>query len=785
MSSSIERLRQALADRYTIDRELGRGGMAVVYLARDVKHGRPVAVKVLQPDLAASLGTDRFLREIETAARLQHPHILPLYDSGEADGFLYYVMPYVEGDSLGDRISREGQLPIDSALRLAREVADGLDYAHSEGVIHRDIKPANIMLSRGHAVIADFGIAHAVDEAGGDRLTRTGVSTGSPVYMSPEQARGSASLDGRSDIYSLGCVLYEMLAGEPPFTGGTQASLTARKELEAVPRIGTLRDTVPLPVEEAIGRALSKVPADRFASAAEFATSLQVPTQPTVESHRVGRLRFRVAALIALIVGALGAGWYALGYRGGGPEVSDRSIAVLPFETLGSEEANTFTKGIHGDLLTRLSHISGLSVTSRVSVMRYETPDKPLPAIAEELGVAWILNGEVQETANQVQVNARLVNARTDRQVWAESYQRALTAENLFQIQAEITKQIARELETQLSPAEARQVEQTPTEDLAAYRLYSQGRQQLDQRSAQGLQQALDYFERAISADSSYSLAWVGLSDALLLLSDYGYGEKDSALPRAERAVRRALVLDPESAEAHASLGLLHSERRDGPAAIRDLERAIELRPGYAEAHNWLSWVHLLLGDPIEALESARRAVELDPLSVEAVSNLSFSYLANGESEQALGESRRTLEIQPAWSTGQLYKGLALYQLGRLSEAIQVVSGLSAPWAGSGPLATLALARLAAADTVEAAVLLSRITELGDPFAAGLVLAAMGDEEAAFEAFQRVDHWADWPTLAVHHLYPDIWATLSSDARYAELVSNVARAWGLAPDGDR
>jgi serine/threonine-protein kinase len=468
--------------------------MAVVYLARDVKHDRPVAVKVLQPDLAASLGTDRFLREIETAARLQHPHILPLYDSGEADGFLYYVMPYVEGDSLGDRIGREGQLPIDDALRLAREVADGLDYAHSEGVIHRDIKPANIMLSRGHAVIADFGIARAVDEAGGDRLTRTGVSTGSPVYMSPEQARGSASLDGRSDIYSLGCVLYEMLAGEPPFTGGTPASLTARKELEAVPRIGTLRDTVPLPVEEAIGRALSKMPADRFASAAEFATSLQVPTQPAMEQHRVGTPRFRVAALIAVIVGALAAGWYALGYRSAGPEISDRSIAVLPFETLGSEEANTFTKGVHGDLLTRLSHISGLSVTSRVSAMRYETSDKPLPAIAEELGVAWILNGEVQETANQVQVNARLVNARTDRQVWAESYQRALTAENLFQIQAEITKQIARELETRLSPAEARQVEQTPTEDLAAYRLYSQGRQQLDQRSDQGLQLALDYF---------------------------------------------------------------------------------------------------------------------------------------------------------------------------------------------------------------------------------------------------------------------------------------------------
>jgi tetratricopeptide (TPR) repeat protein len=381
-------------------------------------------------------------------------------------------------------------------------------------------------------------------------------------------------------------------------------------------------------------------------------------------------------------------------------------------------------------------------------------------------------------------VNARLVNARTDRQVWAESYRRELTAQNLFQIQTEITRQIARALETHLSPQEERQVEQTPTEDLIAYRLYSQGRQQLDQRTPQGLRRALDYFQGAIATDSSYALAWVGLADALLLLNDYGYASREDALPRAEHAVRRALELDPESAEAHASLGLLHSERRDGPAAIRDLERAIELRPGYAEAHNWLSWVHLLLGDPIESLESAKRAVELDPLSVEAVGNLSFSYLASGESEQALGESRRMLEIQPAWSTGQFYEGLALYELGRFAEAASVLAGLSTPWAGSGPDATLALARLAAADTVEAAVLLSRITELSDPFAAGLVLAAMGDEESAFEAFQSMDHWADWPTLAVHHLYPNIWATLSGDPRYDELVRDVARAWGLAPDGE-
>jgi len=781
MSDLFERLKSALAGSYTLDRELGRGGMAVVYLAEDLKHGRKVAIKVLRPELSATLGAERFLREIETAARLQHPHILPLHDSGEADGFLYYVMPYVEGESLRDRIDREGQLPIDEAGRLAREVADGLSYAHSEGVVHRDIKPGNIMLSRGHAVIADFGIAQAVDEAGGEKLTRTGVATGSPVYMSPEQARGAEGLDGRTDIYSLGCVLYEMLAGEPPFTGGTQASITARKELEAAPRLRSLRDTVPPYIEEAIVKALAKVPADRFATADDFAVALREPSQSPAKTRGPGLSFVRVALALGLLVGALAVGRYLVGGFGRGPEVTDRSIAVLPFETLGREEANTFTRGVHGDLLTRLSHISGLSVTSRTSVMRYETPEKPLLAIAEELGVAWILHGEVQEAADQVQVNARLVNARTDRQVWAESYRRELTAQNLFQIQTEITRQIARALETHLSPQEERQVEQTPTEDLKAYRLYAQGRQQLDQRTPRGLRRALDYFQGAIATDSSYSLAWVGLADAFLLLHDYGYADADSVLPRAEDAVRRALELNPESAEAYTSLGLLYSERRDGPAAIRALTRAVELMPSYSEAHNWLSWVHQLLGNQEESLESAKRAVELDPLSPEAVGNLSLSYLANGEGEQALAEARRVDEIQPSWETGRFYEGLSLYHLGRFAEARSVLEGIAVPWAGSGPLATLALVHVASGDTAEARDLLARFERSLDPFAAGLVLAALGDEDGAFDAFESVDNWSDWPTVSVHHLYENVWAPLRDDPRYQELVREVDRTWGLEP----
>ncbi len=277
MADPLDRLRTALAGRYTLERELGRGGMATVYLAQDLKHHRSVAIKVLDPQLAAAIGPDRFLREIETAARLNHPQILPLHDSGAAEGLLYYVMPYVEGESLRERLGHEKQLPLEDALRIAREVADALDYAHDQGVVHRDIKPENILISRGHAVVADFGIARAIRAAGGVKLTETGLTLGTPLYMSPEQAIGGGEPDGRSDQYSLACVLYEMLAGQPPFTSPTGESVV-HQHLSIEPRSVTeVRPAVPAGVAQALGRSLAKTPADRFATLAAFADALAAP----------------------------------------------------------------------------------------------------------------------------------------------------------------------------------------------------------------------------------------------------------------------------------------------------------------------------------------------------------------------------------------------------------------------------------------------------------------------------------------------------------------------------
>jgi len=304
MSAPLERLKTALADRYAIEREIGSGGMATVYLAEDLKHHRQVAIKVLRPELAAALGTDRFLREIEIAAQLRHPHILPLYDSGEADGFLYYVMPYVDGESLRDRLEREKQLAIDDALQVAREVADALSYAHSHGVIHRDIKPENILLESGHAVVADFGIARAVDAAGGDRLTETGIAVGTPAYMSPEQAGGEKDLDGRSDLYSLGCVLYEMLAGQPPFTGPTVESLVHQHLSAEPPNVTAIRPSVPGWVAAALERSLAKTPADRFNPVAQFGEAISPRTSVTASDSLpkpapMGRRRWVAPGVLA------------------------------------------------------------------------------------------------------------------------------------------------------------------------------------------------------------------------------------------------------------------------------------------------------------------------------------------------------------------------------------------------------------------------------------------------------------------------------------------------------
>jgi serine/threonine-protein kinase len=515
VSDVLDRLKSALADRYSIERELGSGGMATVYLADDLKHHRKVAVKVLRPELAAALGPDRFLREIQLTAQLNHPHILPLLDSGEAESFLYYVMPYVAGESLRQWLERETQLPIDEALRIIQQVAAALEFAHRQAVIHRDIKPENVLLHEGEAMVADFGIALAVSAAGGKRLTETGVSVGTVEYMSPEQALGEGEPDERSDIYSLGCVLYEMLVGEPPYTGPTAMAVLAKRLSDPVPSARRLRAAIPVPVDAALVRALAKERVDRFGSAREF-----------------------VEALVA---------------EAGADAEAVKSIAVLPFANLSAEpESEYFSDGITFDIINHLAKISDLKVISRTSIMRYKTTDKPLRRIGEELGVAAIVEGEVQRVGDRVRIGAQLVDARTDEHLWAEQYDRELL--DVFAIQTDVAHRVAAALKATLTAAEKERIERRPTDDSEAYNLYLKGRYFFDRRG-EGLWKGLEYFQQALEIDPDYALAHAGVADCYALLGFYGNLPAGEAWPGAKAAALRALEIDEGLAEAHCSLG--------------------------------------------------------------------------------------------------------------------------------------------------------------------------------------------------------------------------------------
>jgi serine/threonine-protein kinase len=428
-SSPVPPLNSTLAGRYTLEREIGSGGMAVVYLALDAKHDRRVAVKVLRPELSSLIGPDRFIHEIQVAARLNHPGILPVYDSGESDSYLFYVMPYVEGESLREKLDREGALRLEEALNIVANVASALDHAHSRGVIHRDVKPENILLYQGVPMLMDFGIALAASAATDARLTHTGLLVGTPRYVSPEQAAGEREIDGRSDQYSLACILYEMLVGQPPHSGHSAQALIASRLTEPVPDLRRICEIAPVNVERTLTRAFSANPADRFASIDSFSEAL---TQAAAE-----------------------------------PPPASRSVAVLPFLNMSADPENEyFADGITEDVIAQLSQISDLKVISRTSVMPFKQREQGVRETAAQLNVATLLDGSVRRAAGRVRIVAHLIDAATDRHLWSETYDRELA--DIFAIQTDVALQIAGALEAELSPGEKNRMLRQPTSDLEA-----------------------------------------------------------------------------------------------------------------------------------------------------------------------------------------------------------------------------------------------------------------------------------------------------------------------------
>jgi len=526
---------EAFRDHYLVERELGRGGMATVYLARDLKHNRPVALKVLHPELAATLGPERFLREIQIAANLNHPHILPLHDSGTVNGLLYYVMPYVEGESLRDRLSREKQLPLEDTLRIGREVAQALDYAHRHGVVHRDIKPENILLEEGEAVVADFGIAHAISEAGGTRLTETGITLGTPVYMSPEQAAGESSLDGRSDLYSLGCVLYEMLAGEPPFTGPTAQVIMARRLHEPVPSLRVVRDTVPAGVERTIGKALAKVPADRFATGAEFAHALSLP--PRAEERTAGeakRLRWIVPAAALALVAVVGT--VLVRSRPTAPSTLDSNlIAVAPFDVV-APHLQPWSEGLV-DVLSRSLDGAGplRTVAPTVALRGWTGSADPASAAAlgRRTGAGLVVFGALDRSgADSVRIRAALLDVgRGEAPLEVEVRGDTLRMDRLVD---SLALALLREL-GRTRPVGA--VRQSPlgAKSLPALKAFLQG----EQFYRRGLwDSALTQYDRAIALDSTFALAYRRMAYVI------GWSSAGAARYNAEEYDRRAAALN-------------------------------------------------------------------------------------------------------------------------------------------------------------------------------------------------------------------------------------------------
>ena len=451
-----------LSDRYTVDRLLGRGGMAVVYLARDRKHDRSVAIKVLRPEVLIGSGAQRFLLEIQILARLQHPNILALLDSGTSDEPSprpYYVMPYVEGETLRDRLTREGPLPVAEALRLVREIGEALHYAHGQGLIHRDVKPENVLLSQGHALVADFGIARAVGSAAGDRLTQHGMGLGTPSYMSPEQVEGGHELDGRADQYSLACVLYELLAGQPPFTGPTAGAVMARQVLDPVPPLTTLRPAVPGGIRRAIERALSKVPGDRFATIPEFLAALDAPEAETAPR---------------------------------------RTIVVLPFANLSPDPDDAyFADGLMEEVIADLSRVRALTVISRTSSMKLKDTDWDLRRVGRELNVRYALEGSVRRAGATLRITAQLIDLESDAHLWADKY--TGTVDDVFDLQERLSRQIVEALRITLTPPEDRELAARPIVDIRGFEYYQRARQEYYRQSAEGMMAARTLAEHGLS----------------------------------------------------------------------------------------------------------------------------------------------------------------------------------------------------------------------------------------------------------------------------------------------
>ena len=767
-------IRAALAGRYEIGREIGQGAFATVYLAKDARHDRQVALKVLNADPTSDTGELRFIQEIRTLARLQHPNILALHDSGHVEALLYYLMPYVSGETLRGRMSRERQVPIDAAVRISCEVADALSCAHSQGIIHRDIKPENILLSDGHAVVADFGIARAIDLAGVQQLTRTGMGgPGTPAYMSPEQLLGDHQLDGRTDIYSLGCVLYEMLTGKPPFAGKEGF---VKRFTEAPPPPSSVRKDVPAWLDSVVEKMLARNPEGRFGRAEDLVRALSdaatVPRQSTAFSTGGSNVSSGSSERPAYRLGQVAANRSR--------ETEQPSIGVLPFANMSASPDNEyFSDGITEEILNALSRIPTLKVAARTSTFGLKGKSLGITEIGQLLNVNTILEGSVRRMGQRVRISAQLVNAHDGYHIWSEQYDREI--EDVFEIQDEIARNIVDRLKVKLTAAQNEALGMRLTENVEAYELYLRGRHCWHRWNMTGmLAKAIDHYKNALAKDPDYALAYCGLADAYNVPGLWGFLPPSEVLPKALAAATRAVELAPDLAESRTSLGFVQLLSWDWEAAESSLLHAIDLNPRYAFAHNFYAWLLSTVGRQREASEAARLGQELDPLSpgTNGIAAL-VSYHAR-EYDQAIEECGLTLERDPTSFLGLLALTLSYAAKENYKEAINhaergvsVSPDVNLLRALLGAIYAMAGERAAAEKVLGDLLERSKQVYVG-PTMISWIYANLDDRDAAFEWLGKACSARDC-TLGFGIRVP-LYDRISSDPRFQELLGGLGLA---------
>jgi serine/threonine-protein kinase len=699
--------------------------MATVYLARDLRHERDVAVKVLDADVAESLGRDRFVREIRLAARLNHPHILPLYDSGEADAFLFFVMPVMEGHTVRDRLTQDGRIGVDIAVRIASEVADALDYAHRHDVVHRDIKPENILLHEGHAIVADFGIGKAIAAASSETstLTQFGVTVGTPAYMSPEQASGD-TVDGRSDVFSLGCVLYEMLVGQAPFSGASTPALIASRFIHTPREVAELRPEVPVALSRTVAQLLAREPNDRPATGAMVMAALRNTDvrSPIVSSEPRGS-------------------------RDSGEASQDQSIAVLPFANMSSAaEDEYFADGITDEIINVLSQLNDLRVAARTSCFAFKGKNEDLRVVADRLGVRTVLEGSVRKSGARLRITAQLVNASDGCHLWSQRFDREMT--DVFALQDDIAQAIGARLELSLGRASGARETRAGPRNVEAYELLLRGRGLLAQRGP-SIIPAAECFERAVALDPDLAEAHALLGDAMRLFAIYGMAPTADVIPRARSAAERALSLDPQQIEALATLSNIAAVFDWDVAAANALaDRALAIDPLHvrtmverafvdAYRHGATREVH---DESLRAFATARR---IDPLNAWVTALHGWSLSSMGRHADAIAEARRAIELDQDAFTGRWALIWTLAAAGRDAEALEASEpALLMSRRGSRVLAEMAashwrMGNLDAAEQVYQEVRARALTTYIGWAEQGAIAAAAGHMDVARELVSR------------------------------------------------